>query len=228
MSAIASHITSLTIAYSIVYSDADQRKHQSSASLAFVRGIHRGSVNSPHKMASCAENVSIWWRHHGNTISHILKNVPHVHLSMWYEDFGAQNKYISNGGSIAFHIIFHAWDTRSWRQSLHICKSFLSCIKDVSFDASFLMLSYLFFFICSLTYHGKFVIIISIYSWFSWIISIISLYISYTFYPRSHKSVSLIQTSEQSGEVSQKIEIVTAMSMRPQGRISAVWNNKHT
>ena len=32
-----------------VYSDADQRKHQSSASLAFVRGIHRWPVNSPHK-----------------------------------------------------------------------------------------------------------------------------------------------------------------------------------
>ena len=49
MGAIASQITSLTIVYSIVYSDADQRKHQSSASLAFVRGIHRGPVNSPHK-----------------------------------------------------------------------------------------------------------------------------------------------------------------------------------
>ena len=49
MGAIASQITSLTIVYSIVYSDADQRKQQSSASLAFVRGIHRGPVNSPHK-----------------------------------------------------------------------------------------------------------------------------------------------------------------------------------
>ena len=49
MGAIASQITSLTIVYSIVYSDADQRKHQSSAPLAFVRGIHRGPVNSPHK-----------------------------------------------------------------------------------------------------------------------------------------------------------------------------------
>ena len=45
---IASLITSLTIVYSTVYSDADQRKHQSSLSLAFVRGIHRGPVNSPH------------------------------------------------------------------------------------------------------------------------------------------------------------------------------------
>ena len=31
------------------YSDADQRKHQSSVSLAFVRGIQRGPVNPPHK-----------------------------------------------------------------------------------------------------------------------------------------------------------------------------------
>ena len=49
MGAIASQITSLTIVYSTVYSDAFQRKHQSSTSLAFVRGIHRGPVNSPHK-----------------------------------------------------------------------------------------------------------------------------------------------------------------------------------
>ena len=49
LGAIASQITSLTIVYSNVNSDADQRKHPSSASLAFVRGIHRGSVNSPHK-----------------------------------------------------------------------------------------------------------------------------------------------------------------------------------
>ena len=49
MGAMASQITSLTIVYTTVYSDADQRKHQSSASLAFVRGIHQGPVNSPHK-----------------------------------------------------------------------------------------------------------------------------------------------------------------------------------
>ena len=49
MGVIVSQITSLAIVYSTVYSDADQRKHQSSASLAFVRGIHRGPVNSQHK-----------------------------------------------------------------------------------------------------------------------------------------------------------------------------------
>ena len=49
MSTMASQITSLMIVYSIVYLSADQRKHQSSALLAFVRGIHRRAVNSPHK-----------------------------------------------------------------------------------------------------------------------------------------------------------------------------------
>ena len=49
MGAVASQITSLTIVYSTVHSDTAQRKHQSSASLAFVRGIHRGPVHSPHK-----------------------------------------------------------------------------------------------------------------------------------------------------------------------------------
>ena len=48
MGTIASQITSLAIVYSAFYSGADQRKHQSSASLA-VRGIHQGPVNSPQK-----------------------------------------------------------------------------------------------------------------------------------------------------------------------------------
>ena len=70
MGAMESQITSLTVVYSTVYSDADQRKHQSSTSLAFVRRIHRGPVTGlcagnspvtgefPAQMASNAENVS--------------------------------------------------------------------------------------------------------------------------------------------------------------------------
>ena len=49
MTTTASQITSPTVVYSTVYSDADQRKRQSSASLAFVRRINREPVNSPHK-----------------------------------------------------------------------------------------------------------------------------------------------------------------------------------
>ena len=65
MGAMASQITSLTIDYSTVYSGEDQRKHQSSTSLALVR-------NYQHKMASNAENVSIGWRHHENFAMHCI------------------------------------------------------------------------------------------------------------------------------------------------------------
>ena len=74
MGTMASQITSLTIVYSFVYSDADQRKHQSSASLAFVRGIHRGPVNSPHKrpvtrkMFPFDDVIMLW-----NIIAHIWR-----------------------------------------------------------------------------------------------------------------------------------------------------------
>ena len=49
MGTMASQIANLTIVYSNICSDANQRKHQSSASLAFVWGIHRWPVNSSHK-----------------------------------------------------------------------------------------------------------------------------------------------------------------------------------
>ena len=45
----ASRITSLAIVYSTLYFGVDQRKHQRSASITFVRGIHRWLVNSLHK-----------------------------------------------------------------------------------------------------------------------------------------------------------------------------------
>ena len=79
MGAIASQITSPTAVYSTVYSAADQRKHQSSAPLAFVRGIHRGPVNFPHKwpvtrkcfhlvMSSCNVNL-IYVEHNSGLVA---------------------------------------------------------------------------------------------------------------------------------------------------------------
>ena len=62
MGAIASQITSLTSVYSIVYSDADQRKHQSVTGLCAVNSPGTGEF--PAQMASYAENASIRWRHH--------------------------------------------------------------------------------------------------------------------------------------------------------------------
>ena len=63
MSAMASKITGVSIVCSVVCLGADQRKHQSSAPMAFVRGIQRWQMDSPHKWP-VAENVSIWLRHH--------------------------------------------------------------------------------------------------------------------------------------------------------------------
>ena len=78
MGAIASQIASLMIVYSTVHSDADQRKHQSSASLAFVRGIDREPVNSPHKWPVTRKifpfddviMISAWLHMHILSLSH--------------------------------------------------------------------------------------------------------------------------------------------------------------
>ena len=78
---MASQITSTSTVYSTVYSGADQRKHQSSTSPAYVQGIHRWPVNSQHKWpvtrkmfplvtSSCTDNfwvvafsanLLLWW-----------------------------------------------------------------------------------------------------------------------------------------------------------------------
>ena len=80
MGAIASQITSLTIVYSTVYSDADQRKHQSSASLAFVRGIHRGHQSS-------ASLAFVWGTHRGPVNSShkwpVTRQCFHLMTSSW-------------------------------------------------------------------------------------------------------------------------------------------------
>ena len=93
MSVMAFHITSLMIVYSNVYSSADQRKYRSSASLAFVRDIHRWPVNSPQKKVSNAENVSIWWRHHGEEMDTHSPLLTHCTWHI-YGEFQAQ--WVSN------------------------------------------------------------------------------------------------------------------------------------
>ena len=78
MGTMASQITRLTIFYSTVYSGADQRKHQSSASLAFVLG----TGEFPAQMASDAKNVSIWLRHHVYCWDHTMFSVNLVCFSI--------------------------------------------------------------------------------------------------------------------------------------------------
>ena len=83
MSQTASQITSLTIIYSIVYSGTDQRKHQSSASLAFVRGIHQGPANYPHKwpvtrkMFPFDDVIMFWYCQVFGHLIGTVKNIQH-------------------------------------------------------------------------------------------------------------------------------------------------------
>ena len=99
MGAMASQITSLTIVYSTVYSGADQRKHQSSASLAFVWGIHRGPVNSRHKWPVTRKMfhliLSSW-------IQHEMRSDTSIYL-VWIIIF---NSYYEYG---VVKIIYKSW-----------------------------------------------------------------------------------------------------------------------
>ena len=81
MGATVSQITRLTIVYSTVYSGADQRKHQSSVSLAFVLGIHRLPVQSTIN----PENASIWWRHYGLVVDSDGNSCNVIHSFDIYE-----------------------------------------------------------------------------------------------------------------------------------------------
>ena len=85
MSAMGSQITSLAIVYSAVYSDADQRKHQSSALLAICAGNSPVTGEFPAQMASNAENISIWWRYHGGftLIPAWISNYIHGTVEVW-------------------------------------------------------------------------------------------------------------------------------------------------
>ena len=79
MSVMSSQITGISIVYSTVCPGADQRTHLWSASLAFVSGIHRSPVNSPHKgPVTRSIDVSIWWRHHDERLFLLLQ----LHVSM--------------------------------------------------------------------------------------------------------------------------------------------------
>ena len=85
MGAVASQITSLTIVFSTVYFDTDQRKHQSSASLAFCAGNLPEAGEFPAQMASNAENVSIWWRYHDGLETCLLIRRQHGRPPVMWE-----------------------------------------------------------------------------------------------------------------------------------------------
>ena len=75
MGAIASQITSLTIVYSNDYSDADQKKKSKLRVTGLCAGNSPVTGEFPAQIASNAENISIWWRHHGMPIFNKFRDV---------------------------------------------------------------------------------------------------------------------------------------------------------
>ena len=109
---IASQITSLVVVDSTVYSDADQRKHQSSTSLAFC-GEFTGEF--PAQRASYAENVSIWWRHHALKENVILTKFPSLTSSCHFDKLQCSRwrKFHQNDISVSVFVFFVGYWTDS-------------------------------------------------------------------------------------------------------------------
>ena len=97
MSAMAYQITSLTIVYSIVYSDADQIKYQSSASLAFVRGL---PVTSPHKGPVTRKMFPF--------DDGIMEDI-HDTSSLWSEDKPAAKQSTAESRTYLWLFILYSW-----------------------------------------------------------------------------------------------------------------------
>ena len=135
MGAIASQTTSLTIVYSAVYSGADQSKHQSSASLAFVWGNHRGPVNSPHKWPVTRKMfpfddviMSIIICHEDQTKSEKL-----VVLSCSWPKSFFQNNWWCNTNNFWAAISGHDWQSfwisrQTLKSTLYVTTNLLKCI----------------------------------------------------------------------------------------------------
>ena len=114
MTAMASHFTSLMIVSLAVDSGEDQRKHPSSALLAFVRGNSPVTGEFPTQKASNAANVSIWWRNHGvHWIGRYCTVTP------WFDDINAPFDAVK---------YYWKWYRVRQRQLLSFCKMF---VKDV-------------------------------------------------------------------------------------------------
>ena len=108
-SAMVSQITRFTIVYSTVYSGADQRKHQSSASQASVRGIHRWLVNSPPKRRRMFPFDDVIMDQPCNTLTMDLR------LLSFAEAYAVVNDK---------HIVFlQVWSRVYWRMSVN----YLNC-----------------------------------------------------------------------------------------------------
>ena len=86
MGAISSQITSLTIVFSAIYLDTDHKENIKARRHWLCAGNSPEAGEFPAQIASNAENVSIWWRHHARANVEITENIEK--LDNFSEAFG--------------------------------------------------------------------------------------------------------------------------------------------
>ena len=153
MSAMASQITSFTSVYSTAYSRRRSKKHQSSPSLAFVRGIHRSPVISPHKgpvtrksfhlMTSSWSNCHCWhlcritchcfaqqihWNIYRMTVKFDLRDISNIIKLLYTNKYPSiclkgDNKTPNNFDSYFYNIRNQGTVLTHWGRVTHICVS---------------------------------------------------------------------------------------------------------
>ena len=123
MTKLASQITSLTVVYSIVYLGVNQRKHQSSASLAFVWEIHRGPVNFPHKwpvtrkMFPFDDVIMLYCCNHNHTVKVHFRCYSYKFANMRYTEIKKDISY----STLVYKTLRHSNQPNSlrWRHNDH-------------------------------------------------------------------------------------------------------------
>ena len=133
MSVMASQIIGVSIVSSIVCPGVDERRHQSSASLAFVRGIHRWPTDSPHKglVTRKMSMTSSWTKMVSNTQKLIQMRLPIAYWSLFCQVDHARMPFLlilsrhyaltlymlnsSEGTKTCIYILWHA-STSSWHR----------------------------------------------------------------------------------------------------------------
>ena len=111
MGTTASQITSRTVVYSTVYSDADQRKKSKLRVTGICVGNSPGTGEFPAQMASYAENVSIWWRHHGYSKIATVTELKHSKFQELYPRFTVSRGFGADAVrsvQVTFTHIFHS------------------------------------------------------------------------------------------------------------------------
>ena len=119
ISEITSQITGVSIVYSIICSEADRRKNQCSALMAFVREIHRSPVNSPHKGSVTRKMfpfddviMQLYKRHYTMTASvSMMTNVQencYLLSGFYLKHYWCLNDYPLSSATVSHDFIYNA------------------------------------------------------------------------------------------------------------------------